>query len=99
MSLLSERTLHRTVPTINGLGVNQMRLTTVLFVACIVSSLHALAAEKHDEAEQQAPVAADSWLALVDDGKYAESWDAAAEYLKNAVAKDDFAKSLNAAHK
>jgi hypothetical protein len=56
------------------------------------------AAEKHDDAEKQA-AAAESWLALVDDGKYAESWDAAAEYLKNAVSKDDFVKSLNAARK
>jgi predicted SnoaL-like aldol condensation-catalyzing enzyme len=56
-------------------------------------------AENHDEAEKQAVAAADSWLALVDDGKYAESWDAAAGYLKNAVTKEDFVKSLTAARK
>ena len=61
--------------------------------------LPALAAEKHDEAEKQAVAAAESWLALVDDGKYGESWDAAADYLKNAVTKDDFVKSLTAARK
>ena len=43
--------------------------------------------------------AAESWLALADDGRYAESWDAAAEFLKNAVGKDNFVKSLNAARK
>jgi hypothetical protein len=59
----------------------------------------ALAAEKHDDAEKLALAAAESWLSLVDQGKYAESWDAAAEYLKNAVSKDDFVKSLNAARK
>jgi len=48
------------------------------------------ATEKHDEAEKQALAAAESWLALVDDGKYGESWDAAAEYLKSAVGKADF---------
>ena len=57
------------------------------------------AAEKHDEAEKQSVAAAESWLAQVDDGKYGESWDAAADYLKNAVTKDDFVKSLNAARK
>ena len=62
-----------------------------------VAILPALAAEKHDEAEKQAVAAAESWLAQVDDGKYGESWDAAAEYLKNAVTKDDFVKSLKAA--
>ena len=59
----------------------------------------AFAAEKHEEAEKQALAAAESWLALTDDGKYGESWEAAAEYLKNAVTKDDFAKSLRAARK
>jgi hypothetical protein len=52
-----------------------------------------------DSAEKQALAAADAWLALVDDGKYAESWDAAAQFLKNAVSKDDFVKSLGAARK
>ena len=49
--------------------------------------------------EKQAVAAAESWLALADDGRYAESWDAAAEFLKNAVGKDNFVKSLNAARK
>jgi hypothetical protein len=53
----------------------------------------------HEEAEKQAAAAAKAWLALVDQGKYAESWDAAAEYLKNAVGKEAFVKSLNAARK
>ena len=71
----------------------------LLLVAAILLPLPTLAAEKHDEAEKHALAAAESWLALVDDGKYAESWDTAAEYLKNAVSKDDFVKSLNAARK
>jgi hypothetical protein len=56
-------------------------------------------AKDNSDAEKQAVAAAESWLALVDDGKYGESWDAAAEYLKNAVSKDDFAKSVTAARK
>lgn len=54
---------------------------------------------KHDEAKKQALAAAESWLALIDAGKYGESWDTAAEYLKNAVTKADFVKSLDAARK
>jgi hypothetical protein len=53
----------------------------------------------HAEAEKQAVAAAEAWLALVDQGKYAESWDAAAEYLKNAVGKEALMKSLSAARK
>src|SRR5208337_752234 len=60
-----------------------------------VVAIPALAAEKHDEAEKQAVAAAESWLVLVDDGKYGEGWDVAAEYLKNAVSKDAFVKSMN----
>lgn len=36
-------------------------------------------------AEQEAQKAAEAWLALVDSGKYGESWDAAAAYFKKQV--------------
>lgn len=62
-------------------------------VAVVV--LPTLTAEKHDEAEKQALAAAESWLALIGDGKYGEGWDVAAEYLKNAANKDAFVKSMN----
>jgi len=64
-----------------------------------VVALPAPAAERHDEAEKQAVAAAESWLVLVDDGKYGDGWDVAAEYLKNAVTKDAFEKSMQAARK
>jgi hypothetical protein len=59
----------------------------------------ALAADEHDAATKKAVESAEAWLALVDQGKYGEAWDSAAEYLKNAVGKEDFAKSLAAARK
>lgn len=55
--------------------------------------------QDHSEAEKKAVEAAESWLGLVDQGEYAESWDAAAKYLQNAVDKDAFVKSLSAARK
>jgi hypothetical protein len=54
---------------------------------------------EHDEAEQQALSAAEAWLKQVDEGKYAESWDAAAEYLRGAVAKEAFVKALDGVRK
>ena len=57
------------------------------------------AGEEHGAAEKQAVTAAESWLTLVDDGKYGESWDAAAEDLKKAVGKDALDKSLSAVRK
>jgi hypothetical protein len=56
-------------------------------------------ADKHDDAEKQAVAVAETWLKLIDQGQYGDSWDSAAEYLKNAVSRTDFAKSLEAARK
>ncbi len=45
-------------------------------------------------AEQAAIEAAQEWLGLVDGGQYAESWEQAAEYFKNAVSRDKWEQSL-----
>lgn len=50
-----------------------------------------------DDAEARAVAAAEVWLALVDEARYGESWDAAAEYLRNAVDKKGFSDSVRAA--
>ncbi len=44
--------------------------------------------------EQLAQQSAESWLALVDAGKYDESWEEAAQYFKGAVAKEDWRKTV-----
>ncbi|HTT22552.1 MAG TPA: DUF4019 domain-containing protein [Candidatus Sulfotelmatobacter sp.] len=46
--------------------------------------------------EQLAQQSADSWLVLVDSGKYADSWDPAAELFKAAVTKDQWRSALTA---
>ncbi len=43
--------------------------------------------------------AAEAWLKQVDEGKFAESWDAAAEYLRGAVGKEAFVKALDGVRK
>ncbi len=48
-------------------------------------------------AEKAAVKAADEWLALVDEGKYAESWKAAAEYFRNVISRKQWVKSLTGA--
>jgi len=55
---------------------------------------HSLAGEKQ---ENMAIVAAHAWLALIDEGKYSESWESAATYFKNAVPKAKWDQMLNAA--
>jgi hypothetical protein len=54
------------------------------------------AQQSNPEAQRAAEGAARSWLALVDAGNYAGSWDAAAPYFRNAVAKEQWEKSLTA---
>ena len=49
-----------------------------------------------DDVSDSAVGAAQSWLALVDSGKYGESWDEAAQILKSQITKDQWVKKLNA---
>jgi hypothetical protein len=50
-------------------------------------------------AEDAAVTSSQEWLSLVDKGKYAESWDEAAEYLRNAMLKETWVESLQAYRK
>jgi len=52
------------------------------------------AQDKHADAEQKAVAVAESWLALVDRGEYAQAWETQAERLKKAVMRRDFVKSI-----
>jgi hypothetical protein len=53
----------------------------------------------HPDEEQKAVAAAEPWLALVDQGQYARSWETAAEQLKNTVERRDFVRALNGSRK
>ena len=52
---------------------------------------------KAKEQIEAALIAAEKWLAVVDSGDYAESWEQAAGYLKKAVSREKFVQSLGAA--
>lgn len=45
--------------------------------------------------EELAQKSAESWLALVDSGKYAESWDDAAQLFKGAITKEKWQQALH----
>ena len=47
-------------------------------------------------AEKAAVDSAEKWLNLVDNGSYEQSWDEAAEFLKNAVSKEKWLASMKA---
>jgi len=69
-------------------------VTCVFFV--LLSCATVLASEK---AEKRALDASQAWLILVDNGKYAESWETSAHFFKNAIAKEQWNQSLNAVRK
>jgi hypothetical protein len=53
----------------------------------------------HAVEEKKALDAAEPWLALIDQGEYAQGYETAAEYLKGAVDRKDFIRSVSTARK
>ena len=64
------------------------RIVSVVAVCVIATAVSGIAAET--EKEKAAVTVAEKWVALVDGGKYAESWKEAAEYFKNAVKQEQW---------
>jgi hypothetical protein len=63
-----------------------------LALVTLVTFAHSLWAE--DSVEKLANAAAETWLALVDQGEYAESWRQAAAYFRNAVPEKQWVESM-----
>jgi hypothetical protein len=59
----------------------------------------AVAAAQEISKGTAAMTAAEQWLALIDGGRYAESWTETAQYFKNSVQQDQWAQSLEAGRK
>ncbi len=66
----------------------------VVAVCLIAAGGTGMAAEP--EKEKVAVAAAEKWVALVDGGKYAESWKDAAEYFRNAVKQEQWEQAAQA---
>lgn len=77
--------------------MTSMRKPAILIALSLL--LAAPAARANSEATEAGVEAATVWLALVDSGEYEKSWNEAADYFKNAVTKEKWAQSLNAARK
>jgi len=71
----------------------------MLGVCFIISNNQKVSAKDNPREEEIALSVSNSWLLLVDSGKYGESWDEAAEYFRNAIDKEQWQKSLNAVRK
>lgn len=51
------------------------------------------------EKEAEAVAAAEIWLALIDEGKYGESWETTAAYFRNAITQEKWEQMLIAVRK
>lgn len=73
----------------------KLKLTSTVAVALLLCVSAATQAQQ--KPEQLAQKSAEAWLVLVDSGKYAQSWDEAAEFFKSAVTKDQWQSALGTA--
>jgi hypothetical protein len=79
------------------------RIECILIAVFLVPFLSAYAdTENTEEAEtigpeKQAVASAEAWLSLVDEGEYEKSWEAAADYFKQAITVEQWEQSLRAA--
>lgn len=73
----------------------QMKLTSAVVLALLLCA--SSAAQAQEKPEQLAQKSAESWLALVDSGKYLQSWDEAAEFFKGAITKEQWQSALGTA--
>jgi hypothetical protein len=71
----------------------------ITFLAGVCYLLLCWAAIADQRAEEKALGAAETWLALIDNGRYSESWETTAVLFRNAVTKEQWERALNAARK
>ena len=71
----------------------------VLAMMCMVSLTLSSVVMADPAAEKAAIEAVDVWLVLIDEEKYAESWEAASDFFKSAVPKEKWVEMLNSFQK
>jgi hypothetical protein len=69
--------------------------TLIIALALILPCGPLIADEKTDAARK----AAEAWLALVDEGKYGESWEQAAALFKDKVTREQWVAAMNGTRK
>ena len=67
-------------------------ITSFLALMALSATLSFGAAKPEDEAQKSG----EQWLALIDAGKFGESWETAAAYFKKAISKEKWESTLGA---
>ena len=70
------------------------QVTAMAVAAAHLAGAAGRAAESPAPAVAQAQKAAEAWLALVDQGQYAKSWEEAASFFRGAVGKDAWVSAV-----
>ena len=68
------------------------RFACLIFVGIMAIAVSGMTADSGKE--KAAGSAAVKWLAAVDEGRYADSWNEAAKYFKNAVTKEHWEQAV-----
>ena len=76
---------------------NALRTALLAIIVAAASAGSLTVGGQNDE--EAAVEAARQWLALVDQGDYANSWDAAAQYLRGSLPQDQWVQLLTGARK
>jgi hypothetical protein len=67
-----------------------IKIISFLAIIAVTACLSFGATKPEDEAQKSA----EQWLALIDAGKYADSWETAADYFKKAISKEKWESAL-----
>jgi hypothetical protein len=70
-----------------------------LLLSVLILSALGCATVQNPKAEADAVESARAWLTLIDEGKYADSWNDAAEIFKDAVKKEKWMQALQGVRK
>jgi Protein of unknown function (DUF4019) len=71
----------------------------IIFIVSLMLVLSAAVVAGESGKEKAALTAAMKWLAIVDRGRYCESWQRASEFFRNAVPQEQWEQSLRAVRK
>lgn len=68
----------------------------IVILVCLSFAFNSMAGEKMAIDPEKAAL---TWLLLIDDANYGESWETAAAYFKNAIKREKWEQMLNAVRK
>jgi hypothetical protein len=71
-----------------------MKRIVIFGVAIAILLLTGISCTTNNEKEKAAVTSAEKWLALIDTGKYSESWQEANEYFRESVQQDQWEKII-----